>query len=488
MQSGALTYNGQMQSPVWQNYDSSKMTIGGVTSSVNAGNFTATFVPKNGYSWEDGTREEFTVTWTINKAIISSVPSQSKTLSYTGSKQVPTWTGFDSAKMTISGVTESTNAGTFNAKFTPTANYKWSDGTIDAKTVQWKINKIAGSMSINVSSVSVDISSKNAYVDVTRLGDGRITATSNNLDIATVSVYRSRIIITGEKTGSATITISVASGTNHLAPSSKTVSVTSTMPSKVLSENTPEVIAATVRAGEAKNYWSIGDTIPITVKGTVGGFVFNGTYNAFIIGFDHNSGIEGKNSIHFQFGKDSGGKDIMFVDNNYMNGNLKTGFIMHPTNSGSIGWSNCYMRKTICAQFYNALPANWKNIISECTKYTDNIGNGTNTSGNVTTTVDKIFLLSEFETFGETYISNSEEANHQKQYDYYKKNMTIQGWSKSIPPKYIFNNIDESGMSYHRSPNVTYAGAFCTCADEGQMGIGSPADNSWGFTPAFKIS
>ena len=41
-QSGNLTYTGSTQSPTWKGYDSSMMTIGGVTSGINAGTYTAT--------------------------------------------------------------------------------------------------------------------------------------------------------------------------------------------------------------------------------------------------------------------------------------------------------------------------------------------------------------------------------------------------------------------------------------------------------------
>lgn len=67
-QTGTLTYNGKAQSPAWLNYDSSKMTVSGTTSSVNAGTFTATFTPKSGYCWQDGSKTAKNVTWRIGKA------------------------------------------------------------------------------------------------------------------------------------------------------------------------------------------------------------------------------------------------------------------------------------------------------------------------------------------------------------------------------------------------------------------------------------
>lgn len=65
---GSLTYTGSAQSPQWSDYDESKMTIGGETSGTNAGSYTTTFTPVDGYSWPDGTTDAISVTWSIAKA------------------------------------------------------------------------------------------------------------------------------------------------------------------------------------------------------------------------------------------------------------------------------------------------------------------------------------------------------------------------------------------------------------------------------------
>lgn len=64
-QVGTLTANGSEQSPTWKNYDSSKMTISGTTSAVEAGTYTATFTLNDGYAWFDGTAEDKDVQWTM---------------------------------------------------------------------------------------------------------------------------------------------------------------------------------------------------------------------------------------------------------------------------------------------------------------------------------------------------------------------------------------------------------------------------------------
>ena len=53
-------------------------------------------------------------------------------------------------------------------------------------------------------------------------------------------------------------------------------------------------------------------------------------------------------------------------------------------------------------------------------KYTDNTGNGGNSSGAVTATVDWLWLLAEFELYGSRTCANQYERNSQQQYDYFK--------------------------------------------------------------------
>lgn len=67
-QAGSLEYSGSAKSPMWNDYDTAKMTIGGTTSATNAGSYTATFTLRSGYVWEDGTTGSKNVTWTIEKA------------------------------------------------------------------------------------------------------------------------------------------------------------------------------------------------------------------------------------------------------------------------------------------------------------------------------------------------------------------------------------------------------------------------------------
>lgn len=477
-QSGSLTYTGNEQSPAWNSYDPNTLTIGGTTKATNAGTYTATFTPKDGYQWSDGTSDARSVTWKINRATVAT-PAQSGSLTYTGSSQSPEWTGYDTEKLTLGGTTSGTNAGTYNATFTPKANYQFSDGVTSAKTITWKINKAAGSLTLNKTSLTLSGGTTTGTVTATRSGDGAISATSNKTSVATVSVSGTTITITAKGSGTATITVNCAAGTNHTAPASKTVSVTVEMASPTLEDNTPATIKAAAQSGQAANLWSAGDKVPIAVNGTVGSLAINGTYYAFILGFNHNSSVEGGNSIHFQFGKNASGTDIAFVDSSYNTSGSSAAFRMNTSNTNSGGWKDSYMRNTICAAFLAALPTEWQNVIVACTKYSDNTGGGSDTASYVTATQDKIWLLGEFEVFGTRSGANSAEQNYQQQYDYYKN-----GNSKI---KYKHSDTGSACSWWLRSVYASSAGRFRIVGASGSSGYYG-ADCSRGFTPGFKVA
>ena len=220
----------------------------------------------------------------------------------------------------------------------------------------------------------------------------------------------------------------------------------------------------------------MGDKVGIAVNGSFGGLSYNNTVYAFILGFNHNSSVEGGNSIHFQFGKTAAGVDIAFV-NSY--GSTSTGFCMNTSNTNSGGWNNSYMRKTICPAFLAALPTAWQNIIAACTKYSDNTGGGSNTASYVTATSDKIWLLSEMEVQGERSYANSAEANYQKQYDYYRN-----GNSKV---KYQHTATTSACSWWLRSVYASTTSPFCGVSTDGSAGTGI-AYRSIGFAPGFKVA
>ena len=469
-QAGSLTYTGAAQSPQWNGYDADKLTIGGVTSGTDAGSYNATFTPKEGYTWSDGTSGARSATWSIGRARLAT-PAVSGTLTYTGSAQSPAWSNYDSSKLTIGGTNSATNAGSYSAAFTPKNNYQWNDGSTSAKSVSWSIGKAAGSLTLGESSVKLTGTSLTKTVTVNRAGDGTISASSSDPSTARVEAVSGGVKITGLKKGSAKITVKVAAGTNHTAPADKTISVTVEMASPTLTDNTPATIQQAAQSGQAANYWSVGDKAAIQVNGTFGGLTCNETVYAFILGFDHNADVEGGNSIHFKFGKTSAGVDVAFYG---------TGFKMNTSGTNANGWKSSYMRGTICPAFLTALPTEWQNVIAACTKYSDNTGGSKNTASNVTSTSDKIWLLSEFEVQGARSYANSAEQNYQKQYDYYKN-----GNSKV---KYQHNAQTTACQWWMRSASISpSANAFCFVSTSGSAnGVNASVAN--GFAPGFKVA
>ena len=459
-------------------------------------------------------------TGVANKITISNVPAQSGTLTYNGNSQTPSWSNYNSAQLTLGGTTSGTNATSYNATFTPKADYMWSDGSTTAKTVSWSIGKAAGSMTLSASAVTLNSAALTAEVTVTRPGDGAITASSSNTGVATVSVSGNKVTIkhVNQTTGTATITIKVAAGTNHTAPADKTVAVTAQfMPTKkALNDQTWAEIRQVSDAGQGSSYWSVGDRKAVLVNGTVGTLAVNQTLYVYILGFNHNSAKEG-NGIQFGTFKTalSGGTDVCLVDgsyNSYKTDGSKIFNMNHWGNYNYGGWKACDLRYDILGStnkapvnygkaratsdtgydaptntatspvantLMAALPADLRAVMKPITKYTDNKGNSSDVAANVTSSLDYLPLLAEQEIFGgnRTY-SNQYEKNSQVQYAYYSA-----GNSKV---KYRHSATGSTAYWWGRSPCYYFNDYFCGVDTYGGANS-NYARYSYGLAPAFMV-
>lgn len=426
-QSGSLTYTGQAQSPTWNSYDPNALQIGGTTTGTNAGTYQATFTPKDPYKWADGTTTAKTVNWTIGRAGIT-LPTQSGSLTYTGAAQSPSWSGYDSNKMTLGGTTSGTNAGSYNASFTPKANYQWTDGTTSAKTAAWSIGKAAGSLTLSKSSVSIGVSSQTDTVTVTRPGDGVITTTSNNSAIATASVSGTTITITAKASGATTITVKVAAGTNYTAPANKTINVTVQMLSPTLANNTWAQIAAASEAGVAASTWSVGDTKNITVGGE--------TLTVEIVGFNHDDlASGGKAGITF------GLKNLM--------ANTRQ---MNSPNTNAGGFTGSDMYDWLQSTLLNSLPSDLRAVLKSVNKKTS----AGSQSSTINTNAMKIFLFSEIEIFGSVTYSKSGEGSQYSRFA-----------TASSRIKYLSNGFGSASLWWERSPYGSGSASFCYVDSDG---------------------
>lgn len=442
-QDSPLVYTGGQQSPDWAGYDSAEMTIGGTSAATDAGDYQAIFSLKDkvGTQWADGTTEDKTVSWSIGRATVN-VPTQSGSLTYNGEAQSPSWSGYDSSKMTLGGTTSGTNAGSYNATFTPTSNYQWTDGTTTAKTVAWSIQKAAGSLSISPTSMTLDTSATSKVITVTRSGTGAISAQSSAPTIASVSVSGNQVTVTGLANGSANITISVAADTNYTAPASKQCSVTVSLLKDNFADNEWSEIIAACQSGSVPASWVVGNYKNMTINGKA--------YRIDIIGKNHDTYAAGGTApLTFQM-------HDCYDETKQMNSSN--------TNSG--GWTNCAMRSTHLPAILNLMPAEVKAAIKEVQKKTSA---GSQSSG-IQTTNDKLFLLSEIEIFGSTTHSFAGEGT---QYAYYQA-----GNSK-------VKNLSGSAYAWwERSPYSSNSTYFCFVISGGNASANS-ASGSYGVAFGF---
>lgn len=413
------------------------------------------------------------------------IPTTDSALIYDGTYQTPVFTNYDSTKMTKSGDEGATNAGNYATVFTLDEDYKWSDDTLAPKSVAWSIAKATGAITLSKNSISLDATTTSDTVTVSRLGDGVISVESSDTAVVTVSLSGDTITVTEVDEGSATITVSVAEGTNYLA-TSQTISVEVTFISSVLNDNSWATIQQAAQSGQADNYWDVGDRKEVTLNGTVRARTLsNYKWYCYILGFNHNASKEGNNTIHFQFGYSalSGGVHTAMTDwtgSNSYGGTSGTRFCMNDAQTNVGGWNSSLMRSTTIPEFRNCLPSELKSVLKAATKYTDNTGNSSNVAANVTATQDDIFLLAEYEVFGSRTYANQYEYTDSKQvqYDFYKS-----GNSK------VMYNDQTTGTAvywWERSPYYSNATAFCVVADGGIANYIS-AHYSHGFAPGFCV-
>ncbi len=228
--------------------------------------------------------------------------------------------------------------------------------------------------------------------------------------------------------------------------------------SATLNDNSWATISNVSNAGLASSYWNVGDTKTIIINGQVGNTTFsNLSIDAYILGINHNAEVEGNNRVHFCIGKvDS--KTVGLVDSQYnkypmtSSGYFSMSYGSNDTNNG--GWNGCYMRNSVMQWIKNALPTDLQNVLKTVTKYTDNIGGGSNSASSVTATTETICLEAEFEVQGVRKYANIYEQNKQKQYDYYKN-----GNSKT---RYKYNNANDTVYWWNRSPYAARSDFFCS--------------------------
>ena len=379
----------------------------------------------------------------------------------------------------------------------------------------------------DLTKVAAAIREKGGTSDLLVYPDGFVTAiqaiqTGTELKIvvsvasgATVTATKGSKVVSGiSVNGTCTLTVPEAGTWSVKATlsgqTSNTKSVTFTdsyavalsFVSAVLNDNDWATIKEVSDALQGANYWSIGDCKAVTVNGTVGTQAVNGTYYAYIIGFNHNSSKEG-NGITFGTFKTalSGGTDICLVDgnyNSYSTNGTKYFNMNHSSSTNAGGWKGCDLRYDVLGStntndgdatattatnpvantLMAALPSDLRAVMQPMTIYTDNTGGGGDNASYVTKTTDYLPLLAGYEIFGTRAYANSAEKNYQAQYAYYSA-----GNSKV---KYRHSATSSTAWWWERSPYYDASNSFCIVDKTGSAGY-SGARYSIGVAPAFRV-
>ena len=276
-----------------------------------------------------------------------------------------------------------------------------------------------------------------------------------------------------------------------------------------------EVISQRSAAGTAQNYYSVGDCKPVYLNGTMGTLALDTTLYVYILGFNHNSALEG-NGISFGCFKTAAtnGVDVCLVDSKYNSSDTsgtKYFNMSHRGNYNYGGWKGSDMRYDIlgstdvqpsgygstpttskvgydatstCATnpvantLMSCLPSDLRAVMKSVRKYTDNKGNKSNNLINVTFSIDYLPLLSEFEIQGVRVYANKDEQNKQARYAYYTA-----GNSKV---KYQHSSASSAATWWCRSANYSSSSDFCYASTIGSTYVNS-AYKASGVAPCFLV-
>lgn len=514
---GEQYYTGEVIYPEFNNYDPDILEMSGQTSGIDVGDYVVYFdiKDKNNYEWSDGRTDKVPVTWRIiNPPKLVGYPYQRNYLIYNGEYQSPEWALYDpSAMILVGGTPRKINVGEYPVEFKLKSGYAWIDGKTEKAIVEWSIDKI------RVKSPSVRGADANGnggqYLEL----DGKHYPVWDDYepDIMTMSgdtyavdellhttlftlkkpdIYEWRtspdeaVEVKWKLTTPYEPDVDDTDEDNNNPDDAPTDSDEDpVIPADIIGmpgvvDIPPSDIPSLITDGDYIDTLHIGDKFPIELNGVVGGVEFrHAWFFAYIIGLDHNSGIEGEKTIHFQFAKRAeDGQEIAFTDKYYGQLGEGKGFCMNKTDTASGGWKDSYMR-TLCKQFYYAMPKAWRKIIIPCPKYTDNAGDGNNFPESVTMVYDKIFLPSEYECIGRSSFANSAEESYQEQYLYYELN--------GFRGKRKYNELETKVKSWLRSPSQSSKGAFCSvdysASDLYGESEGNQASLSLGFAPCFAV-
>lgn len=208
-------------------------------------------------------------------------------------------------------------------------------------------------------------------------------------------------------------------------------------------DNSWETIIWACQKGIVPDTWTVGSQKPMTINRT--------DYPIDIIGLNHDDYADG-----------SGKAPITFQ----MHDCYDTLYAMNSSKTNEGGWGSCDMKKTHLPAILALMPSEVQAGIREVNKLTS----AGNKSSTIKTTADKLFLLSEIETYGRITSSVSGEGS---QYAYYSVGNSV------------VKNVNGSAQTwFERSPYISNNTHFC-CAGSNGLPAGGGASTSLGVAFAF---
>lgn len=137
------------------NYDSTYISQSNLPRYAAVGEYTVKYSlnSKTSSAWSDNSTEDIVINWRIERKKLSpelSTFAQDAVLIYSGSNYLISdhLSGYNSSYHNLSGDQSKYAAGTYTVKVTPKTNYAFSDGTYEAREVQWTIQPLSVDMPV----------------------------------------------------------------------------------------------------------------------------------------------------------------------------------------------------------------------------------------------------------------------------------------------------------------------------------------------------
>lgn len=140
-----FVYDGTQQGPAVIGFKEDVMTMSGLTSGTNAGLYRVRVTLKDtkNMEWADGSNGTKNLDWDIVRSLVEIPTVTDVKFVYDGTEHVPVIEGVDETLVRVSGDISATDAGKYVITFSlkDRADYRWSDGKKDDRTVKWTIDR-----------------------------------------------------------------------------------------------------------------------------------------------------------------------------------------------------------------------------------------------------------------------------------------------------------------------------------------------------------